>query len=189
MTLATQPAPVIPAQAPPLVGMEQPVDRPRTDMDGLHPLMREAARRLLEKCKAEGFPFDAFETYRSPQRQEWLYAQGRSRSGGIITYAKAWESYHQYGLGVDFVLRPAGKWSWDTKGANGRMWRRMQEIGTSLGLEPLKFELPHLQIAKLKIADLKAGRFPAGGDDAWTSNFQVAIRSWSGVQTGPSFAA
>ncbi len=189
MTLATQPAQAIPAQASSLGGLDRTVDRPRSDMESLHPLMRDAARRLIEKCKAEGLLFEAFETYRSPQRQDWLYAQGRSRSGGIITYAKPWDSYHQYGLGVDFVLRPAGKWSWDTKGANGRMWRRMQEIGVSVGLEPLKFELPHLQIAKLKIADLKAGRIPAGGDDAWASNFQAAIRSWSGTPTAPAFVA
>lgn len=189
MTQTIQPASVIPAPGSLSPATGQPVDRPRSDMDGLHPLMRDAARRLIEKCKAEGLPFGAFETYRSPQRQDWLYAQGRTRPGGIITYAKPWESYHQYGLGVDFVLRPAGKWSWDTKGANGRMWRRMQEIGVSLGLEPLKFELPHLQIAKLKIADLKAGRLPAGGDDAWASNFQAVIRSWSGTPTAPAIVA
>jgi peptidoglycan L-alanyl-D-glutamate endopeptidase CwlK len=41
---------------------------------------------------------------RSPKEQDLLYAQGRTLPGKIITWAKGWQSYHQYGLAIDLVL-------------------------------------------------------------------------------------
>jgi hypothetical protein len=67
-----------------------------------------------------------------------------------VTNAKAWESYHQYGLAVDFVLRLGNQWSWDTSGTLKRHWQRLHELGREVGLEPLSWELPHLQVARLK---------------------------------------
>jgi len=42
------------------------------------------------------------ETYRHPERQRWLYAQGRTRSGKIVTN-KETESMHVAGLAVDVI--------------------------------------------------------------------------------------
>lgn len=130
------------------------------DQARLHPAFRVIALELLERLAAEGLPFKLFEGFRSEERQAWLYASGRTRPGPIITKAQPGLSYHQYGLAGDFVLFIDGKWSWDTSKQNAEKWRRLQEIGMELGLEPLSFELPHLQLAGLKIADLKAGRLP-----------------------------
>jgi peptidoglycan L-alanyl-D-glutamate endopeptidase CwlK len=59
--------------------------------------------------------------YRSPEEQDALYAQGRTKPGKIITNAKAWQSIHNYGLAFDIVLLldkdGDGKFesvSWDT---------------------------------------------------------------------------
>lgn len=53
------------------------------------------------------------ETIRSFHRSDELYAQGRTTKGNIVTNAKAGQSYHNYGLAIDFVLQVNGKIVWD----------------------------------------------------------------------------
>jgi len=122
----------------------------------LHPIFREKARELLDRLTAEGIPFRLYEGFRSPERQRYLYAQGRTRAGPIITYARPWASYHQYGMAGDFVLFENGTWTWDTRGFRKRYWAQLQTTGKQLGLEPLPFELPHLQLAGIRIQELAA---------------------------------
>lgn len=144
----------------------------------LHPIFREKARQLLEALSAQAIPFQLFEGFRSPERQQYLYGQGRSRPGPIVTRAQPWTSYHQYGLAADFVLFENGEWSWNATGANAHRWTTLSSLGKQLGLEPLSFEMPHLQLAGLKIHDLAAGQFPPGGDAPWENSLQAAIASW-----------
>ena len=151
---------------------------PNSDPARLHPLFREKARELLERLAAESIPFRLFEGFRSPERQQYLYAQGRTRPGPIVTKARPWTSYHQYGLAGDFVLFENGAWSWVASGARARYWRRLQELGKQLGLEPLSFEMPHLQVAGLGIQDLTAGKYPQGGEASWELALKEAIGGW-----------
>src|SRR5687767_3221027 len=122
-----------------------------TDLSHLHPRVRGAAQQVAQRLQDNNDPFEIFEAFRTPQRQAYLYAQGRTRPGDIVTRAKPWSSYHQYGLAVDFVLKIGGQWSWDTSGQNRAAWNRMNEYGRQAGLEPLSWELPHLQLAGLDI--------------------------------------
>lgn len=140
----------------------------------LHPLFREKARELLGRLAAEGVPFRLFEGFRSPERQQYLYAQGRTRPGPVVTRARPWTSYHQYGLAGDFVLFEKGAWSWETSGAAELYWPKLHAAGKQLGLEPLSFELPHLQLAGLRIEDLVAGKYPGGGDATWEAGLRAA---------------
>jgi peptidoglycan L-alanyl-D-glutamate endopeptidase CwlK len=151
----------------------------------LHPIMREAAQKVLAACQAANLPFRIFEAWRSPERQQYLYAQGRTRAGAIVTYAQAWQSYHQYGLAADFVLYRNGQWSWDDSGANEALWDQLHAIGKSFGLEPLGFETPHLQVAGLKSANLLEGILPDGGDGSWKTNLAGAVDRWTGLPAGP----
>ena len=112
----------------------------------LHPLLRKALWVMQPILQAEGYPFGIFEGFRSPERQAKLYARGRTSPGRIITRAKAWESYHQYGLAADMVALPEGKWSWSVPQA---WWDRLHALGREHGLEALSFEQPHLQLAKV----------------------------------------
>jgi peptidoglycan L-alanyl-D-glutamate endopeptidase CwlK len=150
-----------------------------SDPASLHPVFREKAGELLAQLKSEGVPFLLFEGYRSPERQQYLYAQGRTRPGPVVTRAQPWTSYHQYGLAGDFVLFENGAWSWDSSGPKARYWTRLPEVGAMLGLERLSSELPHLQLAGLKIADLAAGHYPAGADASWSATLDAALASWS----------
>lgn len=161
----------------------------RADRASLHPAIREAVRHLEISFNNEGLPFRVFEAYRSPQRQAWLYAQGRTRSGNRVTDAQAWQSYHQYGLAVDFVLWLNNTWSWSDSGIYRRYWTRLHDLGRQVGLEPLSWEAPHLQVAGLRLADLQRGVYPDGGDDTWRDNLEAAAIGWHGEPEAPSFSS
>lgn len=157
----------------------------QADTDVLHPAVRDRMKAVRDALHAEGYPFEIFEAFRTPQRQADLYAQGRTAPGRVVTKAPPWSSYHQYGLACDFVLFNNGQWSWDDKGANAAAWKRLEVIGRQNGLEPLSFERPHLQLAGIDIADLRAGRYPPGCDLVWAETVATAISSWSGGGAPP----
>jgi peptidoglycan L-alanyl-D-glutamate endopeptidase CwlK len=154
------------------------VNTRQTDLAHLHPAIRAAVKKVLAELAQENIPFRAFEAYRSPARQRWLYAQGRTRSGNVVTWVGPWGSFHQYGLAVDFVLFRKNDWSWDDNGPEAAWWTRLHEIGARHGLRPIHKEKPHLQFAGCEIADLKAGRYPPGGDRSWAENFEANIIEW-----------
>lgn len=164
---------------PPMPSPVKPAPPSEADRDPLklHPLMRAAMQEVLRECEAESLPFRLFEGYRSPQRQASLYAQGRDpqHPGPVLTQAKPWESFHQYGLACDFVLFIGGKWTWDTSGQYDHYWQQLAEIGQLYGLEGLSWEKPHLQIATLELTQLQSGSFPGGGDASWERNLKAAL--------------
>jgi hypothetical protein len=48
------------------------------------------------------------------ERQNWLYASGRTREGKIITNAQAGKSWHQYGLAIDIAYKDKKyNWTWE----------------------------------------------------------------------------
>ncbi|MGF6229949.1 peptidoglycan L-alanyl-D-glutamate endopeptidase CwlK [Inquilinus ginsengisoli] len=163
----------------------QSLDRRHTDVSVLHPVFRDAVLKLIDDLKDGNHPFELFESFRSPERQEYLFSKGRSAPGSIVTNARPWSSYHQYGLAADFVLKINGQWSWDTQGINVVHWKALHELGRRHGLEPLSWEMPHLQLAGLRIEDLRAGRYPPFGDDNWAENLETAIEGWAGAGAVP----
>ncbi len=73
----------------------------------LHPKLREEAIELYEEiCTTlTGISSCRFtHTLRTFAEQDALYAQGRTKSGSIVTKAKGGQSYHNYGLAIDIVL-------------------------------------------------------------------------------------
>lgn len=152
----------------------------------LHPRVRKAVVATYVQLQAEAVPFRVFEAYRFPQRQEDLYAQGRTKDGNIVTYARPWSSYHQYGLAVDFVLYIGGNWSWAGNTAALRnWWTRLHQIGAAEGLMRLDFETPHLQLAGTSSNSLREGLYPSGADEDWTENINSAIVGWHGDPAAP----
>ncbi|WP_207425066.1 peptidoglycan-binding protein [Pedobacter sp. SYSU D00535] len=146
-----------------------------TNVMHLHPKVRTAVVKVFVQLQSENIPFRIFEAYRYPQRQAQLYAQGRTKPGNIVTYARPWSSYHQYGLAVDFVLFLNGNWSWDTGATTRGWWNRLHQLGIQEGLMRLDFEVPHLQLAGTSSSALKQGMYPPGADKSWTDNMKMAI--------------
>lgn len=159
------------------------VDAKNRNLALLHPAFRERITRVVDRLAHEQIPFRIFEAYRAPERQARLYRQGRDLPGSIVTRARAWSSFHQYGVASDLVLFDPS-WTWDDSGVRGGWWKRMQEIGREEGLRALSFEMPHLELP-LEIDDLRRGIYPAGGDDSWENNLAAAIRRWTGSPAAP----
>jgi hypothetical protein len=140
----------------------------------LHPKVRVAVVKVFVQLQAEEIPFRIFEAFRYPERQAELYAQGRTKAGSIVTYARPWQSYHQYGLAVDFVLFVNGDWSWNDAGDKRKWWAKMHQLGAAEGLMRLNFETPHLQITGTNVNDLRKGIYPPNGDKSWHDNLVLA---------------
>lgn len=156
------------------------------DLNLLHPVFRQNVIKVAKSLDDEGIPLKVYEAYRYPERQADLYAQGRTKSGDIVTNAKPWYSYHQYGLAVDFVLFENGKWSWDdSTPEKKKWWKKLHEVGKDFGLSPLGFEAPHLQISSTSSDELIQGHYPAGGDDQWAEHLASVIKSWNSSPSAP----
>lgn len=91
---------------------------PQNDLRVLAPKFGLAVADALNQCWAEGLDVIVFEALRTAERQEWLYAQGRTRPGAVVTKARsALYSWHGYALAVDVISLSRG---WATDDA----WRR-----------------------------------------------------------------
>ena len=87
------------------------VDTPNRDLSLLAPRFREAVEDAIAACVAAGYPVKVQEGYRSQARQSWLYQQGRTRPGDIVTRAPtSLTSWHGYGLAVDVVHQTLAYW-------------------------------------------------------------------------------
>ncbi|WP_405154591.1 M15 family metallopeptidase [Paenibacillus sp. FSL K6-0108] len=150
---------------------------PRTNVQealpitGLHPVVAESEKLLVRKAARRGIEIVITHDFRSIEEQDALYNQGRSIAGNIVTNAKGGESYHNYGLAIDFALRtPEGDVVWDMErdvNGNGKAdWLEVVELAKELGFtwggDWANFpDYPHLQMDfGLSINDLKRGKRP-----------------------------
>lgn len=73
-------------------------------LDLVWPPFAELVSELIDEMHHENYKVIILESYRSPVRQNQLFAKGRVRPGKIITNARGWQSWHQYGLAVDLIF-------------------------------------------------------------------------------------
>jgi peptidoglycan L-alanyl-D-glutamate endopeptidase CwlK len=113
--------------------------------------LAERVEKLLIEAKKQGLNVYIFHSYRSFEKQNKLYAQGRTTPGPEVTKARGGLSWHNYGLAVDIVFKDSkGNWSWDEKKFN---YNQLGKIGKSFGLSwggdwkpPTKPDKPHFQL-------------------------------------------
>ncbi|GLC88274.1 M15 family metallopeptidase [Lysinibacillus piscis] len=75
------------------------------DLAELLPAARQAVRLLFQECYKAGISnIFITETYRSQERQNYLYAQGRTRPGQIVTWTL--QSNHKSRLAWDIAVGP-----------------------------------------------------------------------------------
>ncbi|PZT56163.1 M15 family metallopeptidase [Paenibacillus silvae] len=138
---------------------------------GLHPVVAENEGVLVRMAARRGINVVITHGYRSVAEQDALFAQGRSASGNIVTNARGGESYHNYGLAIDFALRtPEGDIVWDMErddNGNGKAdWIEVVDLAKDMGFtwggDWTDFpDYPHLQMDfGLSIRDLKRGKRP-----------------------------
>lgn len=84
-------------------------------LNQLHPLIRQKAldayAEAVRVTPVGVHPFIT-QTMRTFKESDDLYAQGRTKKGNIVTNAKAGQSYHNYGLALDFVNQVNGVATW-----------------------------------------------------------------------------
>lgn len=95
----------------------------------LKPLVKRKAQAVLDEMQYLGLPMRIVEGYRSPQRQDELYAQGRTKPGAIVTNAKGGQSLHNYGVAVDMCFRQYGY------NATEAQWQTYGNVAKRFGFE------------------------------------------------------
>lgn len=105
-----------------------------------------AVAEFMRICKEKGLPIRIFETYRPQARQDYLYAQGRTRPGNKVTWTL--NSFHTTRRAFDVIHKDL---LWN---APESFWKAIAEIGKSIGLNAgyywNKQDKPHFQLDKGK---------------------------------------
>lgn len=114
---------------------------PLIKWDLIHPSCRSTFMALyddLAKSHQLGMTptlFRPFEGYRSPERQQLLFDQKKSK-------ARPYQSAHQYGLAVDFVAWEKGAWSWHLN----HDWDFLRSCASARGLiNNIAWDRPHVE--------------------------------------------
>lgn len=97
------------------------------DIGALLPAAQAACRAFLAECEKEGLPVLITETYRTQERQDYLYAQGRTRAGAIITWTR--KSRHTGRLAWDVCKNVKGQ-----EYADAAFFDRCGRIAAQLGI-------------------------------------------------------
>ena len=185
-TQPVSPGTADPAPQPSPSGSPVNPEKRDTDLAHLHPLVRAKVEKVQKELDKANIPMRVFEAFRSPERQAYLYAKGRTAPGSRVTNAGPWQSYHQYGMAADFVRFENGKWNWnDSTPQQNKEWDQFHDIARAAGLEPLSWERPHVQLIGTSFAELLNGDYPDGGDESWASNLSDAILRWPGTKKPP----
>jgi peptidoglycan L-alanyl-D-glutamate endopeptidase CwlK len=92
------------------------MDSSLAQIQTLHPKIRQAALDAYSESVKEtpvGVHPVITQGLRSFAESDKLYAQGRTTPGSIVSNAKAGQSWHNYGLALDFVNLVNGKENWN----------------------------------------------------------------------------
>ena len=96
------------------IGVPQPSimpdEKPVAESNGIHRGLglvnaefRGRLERVIERMESEfGYKVEIVETYRTQERQDALYAQGRTEAGPVVTWTRA--SNHTLGRAADLVI-------------------------------------------------------------------------------------
>lgn len=119
------------------------MDSQTKKIDDLLPYARVACRLFLKRCREEGLNIFITETYRSQERQNRLYEQGRTKPGPIVTWTKT--SRHTKRTAWDIACKGSDPY-------NIRILNRAGEIGKALGLiwggDWMPPDRPHFEVKK-----------------------------------------
>lgn len=144
------------------------------DLSKLYPKPRAMAAKLIEECARQGITIRITEGYRSPQRQAWLYAQGRPatpwyHAGNIVTNLNGTKpTPHLIGCAIDVCINMKG-----VDAYNVGYLKKVGKIGESIGFEwggswTSFVDMPHFQYTYgLTSAQIAAGQLPNDTKPNW----------------------
>lgn len=103
-------------------------------LEDLDPDVRQMCQGLLAKAKEAGIDLVVTQTYRTPEQQAALYAQGRTLPGNIVTHAPSGYSWHEFRRAFDVAI---SYFTGDKTKADmyDGPWEQIGEMGEALGCE------------------------------------------------------
>lgn len=115
------------------------------DISELTPKAQKACNLFLEECKRQGLNVLITETYRSQERQNYLYEQGRTRAGNKVTWTK--NSRHTSRRAWDICKNVKGK-----EYSDSAFFKKCGKIAKSFGItwggDWSTPDTPHFEIAE-----------------------------------------
>ncbi|MEC0282445.1 M15 family metallopeptidase [Terribacillus saccharophilus] len=139
---------------------------------GMDAIVKKSALEVIRRAYKEGINAQISHGMRTYEQQNALYAQGRTKSGSIVTNARGGYSNHNFGLAVDYFLtnEDGTKAIWSVNSH----WQRVAAIAKSLGFvwggDWRSFrDYPHLEMTGgFTTAQLRAGKRPTLTDRTGT---------------------
>lgn len=155
------------------MNLSQLLAKANVRLNKVDPRIAERVRNVITIAYGMGIYVIITQGLRTIAEQNALYAQGRTKPGKIVTNAKGGQSYHNFGLAVDFAIVNSSGTTvyWDTNidtNKDGQKdWYQVGKIGKEQGLEwggdwtSFK-DIPHFQYTfGLSLAQLRAGKRPS----------------------------
>jgi len=140
----------------------------------LHPKVRTAMAGALLTCEKSGLNCFLFEGLRADQRQAWLYAQGRTTPGPVVTHANVGTSWHRYGCAGDIVFKDQhNRWTWE--GDYAAVGKIFTDAGFFWGKHFKSFsEMDHFEMTfGLALPDAEALFAKGGNAKVWSKIDQL----------------
>ena len=113
------------------------------DINELTPAAQQACKLFLERCAEKGLKVRITETYRSQERQNYLYEQGRTRPGNKVTWTK--NSRHTSRRAWDICQNIKGK-EYADSGFFKACGQIAKELGITWGGTWKQADTPHFEI-------------------------------------------
>ena len=119
------------------------ITTPCRDINELTPAAQQACKLFLERCAENGLKVRITETYRSQERQNYLYEQGRTRPGNKVTWTK--NSRHTSRRAWDICQNIKGKEYSDSEFFL-KCGRIAERLGITWGGSWKQADTPHFEI-------------------------------------------
>lgn len=113
------------------------------DINELTPAAQQACKLFLERCAEKGLKVRITETYRSQERQNYLYEQGRTRPRNKVTWTK--NSRHTSRRAWDICQNVKGK-EYADSGFFKACGQIAKELGITWGGTWKQADTPHFEI-------------------------------------------
>lgn len=116
------------------------------DISALLPNAQRACNLFMAECKRQGLNVLITETYRTQERQDYLYAQGRTRKGNKVTWTKY--SRHTSRRAWDICKNLKGHEYSDTEFFY-KCGEIARELGITWGGDWTSPDMPHFEVSEV----------------------------------------
>lgn len=115
------------------------------DINELSPVAQKACRLFLQECEEAGLNVLITETYRSQERQDYLYEQGRTRPGKVVTWTR--DSRHEGRMAWDICKNVKGH-EYSDQLFFGKCGEIAERLGITWGGTWKTPDQPHFEVTK-----------------------------------------